>query len=615
VTVARNSLRSLLLVALPLAVPPAGFAAQQSSGEADSLRLRFPTPAEANGYLSFTTPEESLAFLRRLAAVSPLVRLDSLVPQEHSAEEAAAVPFVTLQAPRPASLQAPLRAPRQDLFRAPGPAAVPAPLPIVLVLAAQHGDEPSGLDAALRLVRDVALGDLRPILDHLTLSVVPLVNAAGLAARTREDARGRDLNRDHLRLASPVTAAIHRYFAALRPEMVIDLHELGPVMYDVEIALPTHPDVDPALVNFGRYYLLPYVVNELARRDYTYHDYVEVPGPPEEEVAPGLGPVSPPPDSARATPDSARATPGAARPATDSAWFTPASPDPSHARNAFALEGAVSFLVEVSSTREIDGYEERTNRQYAAARALLEVGAAQADRLATTVADSRARTLEGLPERVILRARPAPDPRQPVLTWRMRGPTGQPVIGESGPWRPRLEAELAVERPAAYVLAPDQEELLGLLLRHGFQVERLSERARLLVGRYPVRIPARRAVGAPAKVVGAEAVGGEPTGAEAAADEVPSGAAAATPEVPSAPIAWEWRVLPAGSLLIRTRQPGGGLLPVLLEPYSEGGWFTGRAELSASGAGGFYPIVRLSESYRGPTEAVRRPAGGGTSLR
>jgi hypothetical protein len=95
----------------------------------------------------------------------------------------------------------------------------------VFLLARQHGDEPAGTEALLRLARDLALGPLRPLLADLRVTLLPLVNPDGAMRNVRESASGENLNRGHTRLTAPELRALHRAFHLRRPAVTVDLHE------------------------------------------------------------------------------------------------------------------------------------------------------------------------------------------------------------------------------------------------------------------------------------------------------------------------------------------------------------------------------------------------------
>lgn len=115
----------------------------------------------------------------------------------------------------------------------------------VYLVASIHGDEPEGL-AAL----DPLLGRLAadPALRRATLRIIRDANPDGTAARTRGNARGRDLNRNwpasnfsardrhgESPLSEPESAALHADLTRFNPHLVIVFHSArnGPfVNYD-----------------------------------------------------------------------------------------------------------------------------------------------------------------------------------------------------------------------------------------------------------------------------------------------------------------------------------------------------------------------------------------------
>jgi hypothetical protein len=94
----------------------------------------------------------------------------------------------------------------------------------VLFYAQQHGDEVSGKDALLYLVREIARKpELLP--RDVDLWIMPMVNPDGAEADERRNSAGTDLNRDHIVLEQPETQALHRVARRLRPQVAVDCHE------------------------------------------------------------------------------------------------------------------------------------------------------------------------------------------------------------------------------------------------------------------------------------------------------------------------------------------------------------------------------------------------------
>jgi protein MpaA len=102
----------------------------------------------------------------------------------------------------------------------------------VLVVGCVHGDEPAGIAVAQRLARLAPRG--------VDLWIVPVLNPDGLAASTRGNARGVDLNRNFPRrwqpldgvyesgprpLSEPEARIAHRLILRLRPHVTVWFHQ------------------------------------------------------------------------------------------------------------------------------------------------------------------------------------------------------------------------------------------------------------------------------------------------------------------------------------------------------------------------------------------------------
>ena len=94
----------------------------------------------------------------------------------------------------------------------------------ILFYGQQHGNEVSGKDALLYLIRDIAA---RPELlpRDVDLWIMPMINPDGAVADKRRNDAGFDLNRDHMVLEQPETQALHRVARRVRPHVAVDCHE------------------------------------------------------------------------------------------------------------------------------------------------------------------------------------------------------------------------------------------------------------------------------------------------------------------------------------------------------------------------------------------------------
>lgn len=93
----------------------------------------------------------------------------------------------------------------------------------IMVIAEQHGDEPSAMEAALWLIEQMPL--FREQFGDVHFVVIPMVNPDGHEKGTRRNGRDKDLNRDHLLLLESETQLLHSFYQNYQPHVLIDIHE------------------------------------------------------------------------------------------------------------------------------------------------------------------------------------------------------------------------------------------------------------------------------------------------------------------------------------------------------------------------------------------------------
>lgn len=97
--------------------------------------------------------------------------------------------------------------------------------PTVLLIGQQHGNEPAGGEALLVIARELAQGNLLPLLEKINVVIVPRANPDGASSNQRATNGGLDMNRDHLLLNTREAQALAKLEQGYQPTVVVDAHE------------------------------------------------------------------------------------------------------------------------------------------------------------------------------------------------------------------------------------------------------------------------------------------------------------------------------------------------------------------------------------------------------
>ena len=205
---------SLTILLLALLLPAAAGAAE------DAVPREWLTPAEVAGFEATPSYEETLAFLQKLQPRLPEMYLGFY----GSSGEGRPMPFVVVS--------------KEKAFT--GRRARKNGKPIVLIQNGIHAGEIDGKDASLLILRDLALGKHKELLDAATLVILPIYNVDGHERvspwnRPNQDGpkkgmgfrtttAGLDLNRDHLKIASKEARALTALVNDWRPHLHVDNH-------------------------------------------------------------------------------------------------------------------------------------------------------------------------------------------------------------------------------------------------------------------------------------------------------------------------------------------------------------------------------------------------------
>ena len=522
-----------------LAVSPAGpwgAPGQAAAQESDAAALE--THAEATGWSELTPYDEVVSFFRQLTTRSDAVRLREL----GESPEGRALLEVVISDP-----------PVAEPWEVHG-----VDRPVVYIVGQVHGDEPAGKEGLMLFARELVEGDLQPLLEEVSFVLVPQANPDGAEAGqagTRANARGRNLNRDYLRIHQPETRAIvERGIAAWRPHVIIDAHELvGP------------PRVHDFYMHWGRDFMgpdpthqltrdeiVPTIVQALEDEGYSYFHY-HTPPSPDLVDDPSTG-VSPGAHGAR--------------------WLT----------DYGMTHGAISILYESLRPRDSrDGIEDRAVRHAVAFRALGEYVADHPERVVEAVAGER--------EEVVERGRQWDSADSIAVEL-------EEVAGREEAYRIEVDGEMhdfdvpvldsvrvvtGRVRPVGYLVEPHRTDVVRHLARHGVQVERLEEAAVVEAESYEVE-----------RVERAEAPF-EGYVERTFETDVDAGEVEA----------------PAGSWLVPADQPNARVAFTLLEPENPNSLFATGALATEERSGVTLPIHRLRETPAQRRSVVTRTGPSG----
>src|SRR3989441_1965944 len=248
--------RNALAAACAVALLAAGPIPSQSKKTPPSGDWR--TPAERSDYATTPRDAETIAYARRLQAAAPgQVRLETFGRSGEGRDL-----FILVVS-------------KDRVF---DPAAIhKAGRPIVLVQNAIHAGEMDGKDASLALLRDIVVTkEKAALIDRAVLVVIPIYNVDGherfgphnrinqngpRETGWRTQARHLNLNRDYMKADAPETRAFLRLWTRWLPDLFVDTHvtDGADFQYDTTYGIDTGPDVFPALAEWKRTALAPYI--------------------------------------------------------------------------------------------------------------------------------------------------------------------------------------------------------------------------------------------------------------------------------------------------------------------------------------------------------------------
>jgi len=323
-----------------------------------SMATTVKTPTEKTNYTRYSQNEEIAQFLSQVDHLSNEITVQIIGETKETRNYGA-----------------------NDLFmcviteeRADGPHKLNRNKPTLLLVAVQHGNEQSAKEAALLLIRDLALGDLKPLLKKINFLIIPQANPYGNWFDQRRNEQSLDLNRDHVKLEAPEVKAIHRVFRTWMPEVTIAVHEKGDDYYRVSIGCVSNVNINYSLQEFSRNTILAEVGKNLKKKRITFHEYLVT---QRMGIDSSAGVSYRPEDMGR--------------PETMKRYSTT---DLNDGRNSMGIYETLSFIQEGASRHDIETLKERTRWQYSGIRSFAESIARHGEKINSMVRGFRENLLE-----------------------------------------------------------------------------------------------------------------------------------------------------------------------------------------------------------------------------
>ncbi len=472
------------------------------------------TTAEKSNFQKTSTHAEVLTFGEQLAQLSPKVKVSTY----GKSKDGRPLPLLILSSDGITSPQA-LRNSNRI---------------VALVYANIHAGEVDGKEAVLALARDLTTKD-SPLLKNLVLLIAPNVNPDGneqfgpdnrpgqngpALTGKRENADGLDLNRDFIKLESPEIRALVRLMNEWDPRLIIDCHTTNGSKhrYTLTYDAVRYPAADPRVVSYSNETLLPDITKRLKTAtgfdSFFYGNFNR-----------------------------------------DRTQWTSYAASPRYGTQYVGLRNRISLL---SESYSYASFADRVKASYHFVHSALESILANPNTITTVTRQAQT------PARIALRSKTVAQ-AQPFAVLGF-DPDGKPK-DFSLSIVTKMEPELEVPVPEAYLIPAQFSLVSDTLRRHGIQVEELREDLELDLETYTVNeIQQSERAYQNHKATRLEVAPGKVT----------------------------CRV-PAGTFLVRTSQKLGRLAAYLLEPQAEDGLAYWNAFDDGLAKGKEYPVMRVGK--------------------
>lgn len=328
--------------------------------------------------------------------------------------------------------------------------------PTVFIVQNVHGGELSGREGGLQLIRELALGELQPLLEKVNVLIIPSINPdgsnreeAGRLRPSRSNSLGYDMNRDYVVMETPeISVVVEDVLLEWWPDVHVDTHNGGSRPYNLTYQATLHPAADRELVALANGPMFEAVKNHMESQGLQLFWYS-----------------------------------GARQNRETGEWYW-GTTDPllrkQHSYSGF--QNMIALLYECpGGTLDLQARSQREGQE-----GLLRFVAENADEIRDTIMAARRRTVERASEEVVLGWKQDFYPGEVEFYVRDRESGGQEYELVRGKLGTRYIPSATRTRPWAYAFDGNLHKVADLLRRHAIEVEQLKEPVKIGVEKYRV---------------------------------------------------------------------------------------------------------------------------------
>ncbi len=325
----------------------------------------------------------------------------------------------------------------------------------VLFFAQQHGNEQSGKEGALLLIKELLKKDNDYLFDRIDFALIPQLNPDGSENNRRQNSNGVDLNRNHLILTENETKALHKIFDNYNFEVTLDVHEYFPYSRDwkefgyyknadEQLGLLSNLNINENLRAYQKKKILPFIENYLKEKGYSFNEYI-VGGPPDRER------------------------------------LRHSTLDINDGRQSFGILNTLSFILEGKNGSDfyLDNIERRAKGQCETMLGLLKFCYEHQKEIKRLVANSRKNNLMKKKNMIIRADHFANGSSFNLPVRKVDGMIDTVIVIKN--YHPKVQNLLTIEIPVAYLIPKDDDLLVEFIKNHNLKfIEDVPEKKKII---------------------------------------------------------------------------------------------------------------------------------------